>query len=78
MCVSQCPDKFATYSEMQLQHKLNKGYWEYYKQFCKPGFNNPEKVLMLIYMTSIYHLDTHDELFKKASLQVMTCDCNLE
>ncbi|XP_039999626.1 choline transporter-like protein 5-A [Xiphias gladius] len=43
MCVSQCPDKFATYSEMQLQHKLSKSYWEYYKQFCKPGFNNPDK-----------------------------------
>ncbi|XP_062261027.1 choline transporter-like protein 5-A isoform X3 [Platichthys flesus] len=43
MCVSQCPDKFATYSEMQLQNKLNKAHWEYYKQFCKPGFNNPEK-----------------------------------
>uniref|UniRef100_A0A4W6BNV9 Choline transporter-like protein n=1 Tax=Lates calcarifer TaxID=8187 RepID=A0A4W6BNV9_LATCA len=43
MCVSQCPDKFATYTEMQLQHKLNKSYWQYYKQFCKPGFNNPDK-----------------------------------
>uniref|UniRef100_A0AAQ5YZF7 Choline transporter-like protein n=1 Tax=Amphiprion ocellaris TaxID=80972 RepID=A0AAQ5YZF7_AMPOC len=45
MCVSQCPDKFATYTEMQLQHKFNKSYWEYYRQFCKPGFNNPNKVL---------------------------------
>uniref|UniRef100_A0A3Q1B6C1 Choline transporter-like protein n=1 Tax=Amphiprion ocellaris TaxID=80972 RepID=A0A3Q1B6C1_AMPOC len=44
MCVSQCPDKFATYTEMQLQHKFNKSYWEYYRQFCKPGFNNPNKV----------------------------------
>ncbi|XP_035526816.1 choline transporter-like protein 5-B [Morone saxatilis] len=43
MCVSKCPDKFATYTEMQLQHKLSKSYWEYYKQFCKPGFNNPDK-----------------------------------
>ncbi|XP_070830724.1 choline transporter-like protein 5-A [Chaetodon trifascialis] len=43
MCVSKCPDKFATYSEMQLQHKLSKSYWEYYRQFCKPGFNNPGK-----------------------------------
>ncbi|XP_054870358.1 choline transporter-like protein 5-A isoform X2 [Amphiprion ocellaris] len=43
MCVSQCPDKFATYTEMQLQHKFNKSYWEYYRQFCKPGFNNPNK-----------------------------------
>ncbi|KAF3698835.1 Choline transporter-like protein 5-A Solute carrier family 44 member 5-A [Channa argus] len=43
MCVSQCPDRFTTYTEMQLQHKLNKSHWEYYKQFCKPSFNNPEK-----------------------------------
>ncbi|TKS80461.1 Choline transporter-like protein 5-B [Collichthys lucidus] len=39
------PHRFATYSEMQLQHKLSKSYWEYYRQFCKPGFNNPEKPL---------------------------------
>uniref|UniRef100_A0A3Q1G195 Choline transporter-like protein n=1 Tax=Acanthochromis polyacanthus TaxID=80966 RepID=A0A3Q1G195_9TELE len=37
MCVSQCPDKFATYTEMQLQNKLSKSYWEYYRQFCKPA-----------------------------------------
>ncbi|XP_041804651.1 choline transporter-like protein 5-A [Chelmon rostratus] len=43
MCVSKCPDKFATYTEMQLQHKLSKSHWEYYRQFCKPGFNNPGK-----------------------------------
>ncbi|KAL6104752.1 uncharacterized protein ACO6RY_14407 [Pungitius sinensis] len=43
MCVSKCPDRFATYTEMQLQHKLGKSYWEYYRQFCKPGFNNPDK-----------------------------------
>uniref|UniRef100_A0A665UF63 Choline transporter-like protein n=1 Tax=Echeneis naucrates TaxID=173247 RepID=A0A665UF63_ECHNA len=43
MCVSQCPDRFATYTEMQLKHKQSKSYWEYYKQFCKPGFNDPDK-----------------------------------
>ncbi|XP_074544665.1 choline transporter-like protein 5-A isoform X2 [Halichoeres trimaculatus] len=43
MCVSQCPDRFATYSDMQLQHKLGRSYWDYYRQFCKPGFNDPEK-----------------------------------
>uniref|UniRef100_A0AAQ4PKY6 Choline transporter-like protein n=1 Tax=Gasterosteus aculeatus aculeatus TaxID=481459 RepID=A0AAQ4PKY6_GASAC len=47
MCVSQCPDRFATYTEMQLQHQLGKSYWEYYRQFCKPGFNNPDKVATL-------------------------------
>lgn len=49
MCVSKCPDKFATYTEMQLQHKLGKSSWEYYRQFCKPGFNNPDKVPVLIH-----------------------------
>ncbi|KAF1384048.1 hypothetical protein PFLUV_G00138210 [Perca fluviatilis] len=43
MCLSKCPDRFATYTEMQLQHKLSKSYWDYYRQFCKPGFNNPDK-----------------------------------
>ncbi|KAK1879162.1 Choline transporter-like protein 5-A [Dissostichus eleginoides] len=43
MCVSKCPDRFATYTEMQMQHTLSKSYWEYYRDFCKPGFNNPYK-----------------------------------
>ncbi|XP_056149859.1 choline transporter-like protein 5-A [Lampris incognitus] len=43
MCVSKCPDRFVTYTEMQLQHKLSKSHWEYYRQFCKPGFDNPNK-----------------------------------
>ncbi|XP_029931336.1 choline transporter-like protein 5-A [Myripristis murdjan] len=43
MCVLKCPDRFATYTDMQLQHKLSKSYWEYYRQFCKPGFNDPNK-----------------------------------
>ncbi|CAN9502911.1 unnamed protein product [Ophioblennius macclurei] len=43
MCVSRCPDRFTTYTEMQLQHKLGRGHWNYYKKFCKPSFNNPEK-----------------------------------
>ncbi|XP_077412645.1 choline transporter-like protein 5-A isoform X2 [Vanacampus margaritifer] len=43
MCVSNCPDKFATYTEMQLEHKVGNSYWQYYRQFCKPGFNNPDK-----------------------------------
>uniref|UniRef100_A0A8C2X502 Choline transporter-like protein n=1 Tax=Cyclopterus lumpus TaxID=8103 RepID=A0A8C2X502_CYCLU len=53
MCVSKCPDKFATYTEMQLQHKLGKSYWEYYRQFCKPGFNNPDKVATLMHYIGI-------------------------
>ncbi|XP_067218780.1 choline transporter-like protein 5-A [Chanodichthys erythropterus] len=43
MCVSKCPDRFATYTDMQLQYRFNKSHWDYYKQFCKPGFNNPKK-----------------------------------
>ncbi|XP_041658402.1 choline transporter-like protein 5-A [Cheilinus undulatus] len=43
MCVSKCPDRFLTYSEMQLQHKLNRSHFDYYQQFCKPGFNHPQK-----------------------------------
>uniref|UniRef100_A0A7N6AEL6 Choline transporter-like protein n=1 Tax=Anabas testudineus TaxID=64144 RepID=A0A7N6AEL6_ANATE len=49
MCVSQCPDRFTTYTEVQLQHKLSKNHWEYYRQFCKPGFNDPDKVPFLIH-----------------------------
>uniref|UniRef100_A0A8P4G124 Choline transporter-like protein n=1 Tax=Dicentrarchus labrax TaxID=13489 RepID=A0A8P4G124_DICLA len=56
MCVSKCPDKFATYTEMQLQHKLSKSYWEYYRLFCKPGFNNPDKVPILSKHTTYYIL----------------------
>ncbi|XP_006004880.1 choline transporter-like protein 5 isoform X2 [Latimeria chalumnae] len=45
LCVSKCPDRFATYLDMQSAHRYNKSYWEYYKQFCKPGFNSPRKYL---------------------------------
>eukprot|EP00064_Thunnus_orientalis_P011903 superscaffoldBa00001768_g11935 len=33
LCVSKCPDRFATLLDAQ-----NTKNWEYYKQFCKPGF----------------------------------------
>ncbi|XP_069551132.1 choline transporter-like protein 5-B isoform X1 [Brachyistius frenatus] len=33
LCVSKCPDRFAT-----LLDAKNTKNWEYYKQFCKPGF----------------------------------------
>ncbi|XP_061593605.1 choline transporter-like protein 5-B isoform X2 [Cololabis saira] len=33
LCVSKCPDRFAT-----LLDARNTKNWEYYKQFCKPGF----------------------------------------
>ncbi|KAM6948272.1 choline transporter-like protein 5-A [Aplochiton taeniatus] len=40
---TQCPDRFATYTDVQLQSRLSQSAWQYYRQFCKPGFNNPEK-----------------------------------
>uniref|UniRef100_H9GHB3 Solute carrier family 44 member 5 n=1 Tax=Anolis carolinensis TaxID=28377 RepID=H9GHB3_ANOCA len=40
LCVSKCPDRFATYIEMQSSYR---NYWEYFRQFCKPGFNKPRK-----------------------------------
>ncbi|XP_061694531.1 choline transporter-like protein 5-A isoform X2 [Syngnathoides biaculeatus] len=43
ICVSQCPDKLAAYTEMQMDHKLGNSSWRYYRQFCKHGFNNPGK-----------------------------------
>ncbi|KAJ6662636.1 hypothetical protein lerEdw1_011773 [Lerista edwardsae] len=43
LCVSKCPDSFATYIDMQSSYRYNKSYWEYYRQFCKPGFNKPWK-----------------------------------
>uniref|UniRef100_A0A8C5D4J4 Choline transporter-like protein n=1 Tax=Gouania willdenowi TaxID=441366 RepID=A0A8C5D4J4_GOUWI len=33
LCVSKCPDRFAT-----LLDARNTKSWEYYEQFCKPGF----------------------------------------
>lgn len=39
LCVSKCPDRFATLSEVSV----NKS-WEYYRQFCKPGFVLGSKV----------------------------------
>ncbi|KAF7658124.1 hypothetical protein LDENG_00017200 [Lucifuga dentata] len=43
LCVSKCPDRFATYLDMHKNYWYNKSYWEYYRQFCKPGFDNPKK-----------------------------------
>ncbi|XP_031678304.1 choline transporter-like protein 5-B isoform X2 [Oncorhynchus kisutch] len=43
LCVSKCPDRFATYLDMQYNYRYNNSYWEYYRQFCKPGFDNPRK-----------------------------------
>ncbi|XP_061099496.1 choline transporter-like protein 5-A isoform X2 [Conger conger] len=45
LCVSKCPDRFATYSDMQYHYRSNRSYWDYYRQFCKPGFDNPRKAV---------------------------------
>uniref|UniRef100_A0A7N8Y341 Choline transporter-like protein n=1 Tax=Mastacembelus armatus TaxID=205130 RepID=A0A7N8Y341_9TELE len=39
LCVSKCPDRFAT-----LLDAWNTQNWEYYKTFCKPGFKMGSKV----------------------------------
>uniref|UniRef100_A0A8C5D7S8 Choline transporter-like protein n=1 Tax=Gouania willdenowi TaxID=441366 RepID=A0A8C5D7S8_GOUWI len=39
LCVSKCPDRFAT-----LLDARNTKSWEYYEQFCKPGFKIGRKV----------------------------------
>lgn len=57
MCVSKCPDRFATYTDMQLHYRFNKSHWDYYKQFCKPGFNNPKKVNHKGRLKSCYKLN---------------------
>ncbi|XP_037682830.1 choline transporter-like protein 5 isoform X3 [Choloepus didactylus] len=51
VCVSQCPEKFITYTEMQIKSKKNKTYWEYYKQFCKRHFDKPGTSLSQIMLT---------------------------
>ncbi|TNM87335.1 hypothetical protein fugu_005556 [Takifugu bimaculatus] len=38
LCVSKCPDRFST-----LLDAWNTKNWEYYKQFCKPGFRMGRK-----------------------------------
>uniref|UniRef100_A0A667XNU1 Choline transporter-like protein n=1 Tax=Myripristis murdjan TaxID=586833 RepID=A0A667XNU1_9TELE len=54
LCVSKCPDRFATYLDMQYNYRYNKSYWEYYKQFCKPGFDNPKKVRAVVLIKTLF------------------------
>ncbi|XP_053325679.1 choline transporter-like protein 5 isoform X2 [Spea bombifrons] len=42
LCVSKCPDRFASYLDAQ-SNRYNGSYWNYYREFCKPGFNSPRK-----------------------------------
>uniref|UniRef100_A0A8C3LNW9 Choline transporter-like protein n=1 Tax=Chrysolophus pictus TaxID=9089 RepID=A0A8C3LNW9_CHRPC len=43
LCVSKCPDRFATYIDVQASYRYRPDQWNYFKQYCKPGFNNPRK-----------------------------------
>ncbi|XP_076860510.1 choline transporter-like protein 5-B isoform X2 [Brachyhypopomus gauderio] len=43
LCVSKCPDRFATYLDTQFNYSRNRSSWDYYRQFCRAGFNNPGK-----------------------------------
>ncbi|XP_030330563.1 uncharacterized protein LOC115603094 [Strigops habroptila] len=43
LCVSQCPDRFVTYIDVQASYRYKPARWNYFKQFYKPGFNNPCK-----------------------------------
>ncbi|XP_064927948.1 choline transporter-like protein 5 isoform X4 [Columba livia] len=43
LCVSKCPDRFATYIDVQASYRYRPDQWNYFRQFCKPGFNNPRK-----------------------------------
>uniref|UniRef100_A0A8B9F948 Choline transporter-like protein n=1 Tax=Amazona collaria TaxID=241587 RepID=A0A8B9F948_9PSIT len=41
LCVSKCPDRFVTYIDVQASYRYKPDQWNYFKQFCKPGFNSP-------------------------------------
>ncbi|KAM4637538.1 uncharacterized protein AAGF69_017018 isoform 1-T5 [Amazona ochrocephala] len=41
LCVSKCPDRFVTYTDVQASYRYKCDQWNYFKQFCKPGFNSP-------------------------------------
>ncbi|XP_072505969.1 choline transporter-like protein 5 isoform X2 [Notamacropus eugenii] len=40
LCVSKCPDRFLTFVDMQKNHEVDRSSWEYYRQYCKPGFTD--------------------------------------
>ncbi|KAM4654729.1 choline transporter-like protein 5-A isoform 4-T24 [Amazona ochrocephala] len=41
LCVSKCPGRFVTYTDVQASYRYKCDQWNYFKQFCKPGFNSP-------------------------------------
>ncbi|XP_058246172.1 choline transporter-like protein 5-B isoform X3 [Hemibagrus wyckioides] len=48
LCVTQCPDRFITYVDVQYSYSRNRSHWEYYRQFCRPGFNTPTKSIVQV------------------------------
>ncbi|XP_010793741.1 LOW QUALITY PROTEIN: choline transporter-like protein 5-B [Notothenia coriiceps] len=48
LCVSKCPDSFSTLLDAWGTNK-----WEYYKQFCKPGFEISSKVSFVVVVISL-------------------------
>uniref|UniRef100_A0A8C4EGJ5 Choline transporter-like protein n=1 Tax=Dicentrarchus labrax TaxID=13489 RepID=A0A8C4EGJ5_DICLA len=49
LCVSKCPDRFAT-----LLDAWNTKNWDYYKQFCKPGFEIGSKPHIRVLIKSLF------------------------
>ncbi|XP_051852802.1 choline transporter-like protein 5 [Antechinus flavipes] len=49
ICVSECPDRFLTLVDAQKDHTDNGSQWEYYRQYCKPGFNDPLKPILEVF-----------------------------
>ncbi|KAM4640306.1 choline transporter-like protein 5 isoform 2-T2 [Amazona ochrocephala] len=43
LCVSECPDRFVTYTDVQASYRCKPDQWNYLKQSCKPGFKSPRK-----------------------------------
>ncbi|XP_047011736.1 choline transporter-like protein 5-B isoform X3 [Ictalurus punctatus] len=48
LCVSECPDRFITYVDVQYSYSRNRSQWDYYRQFCRPGFNTPTKSVVQV------------------------------
>uniref|UniRef100_A0A8C8HRH0 Choline transporter-like protein n=1 Tax=Oncorhynchus tshawytscha TaxID=74940 RepID=A0A8C8HRH0_ONCTS len=70
LCVSKCPDRFATYLDMQYNYRYNNSYWEYYRQFCKPGFDNPRKPLNISLCVSVLQRCFPDFITRNGTLTV--------
>ncbi|XP_036610052.1 choline transporter-like protein 5 [Trichosurus vulpecula] len=49
LCVSMCPDRLLTFIDVQNKHQTDQNLWEYYRQYCKPGFNDPLKPALEVF-----------------------------